>query len=522
MSRQIVIRDGGGGHGPKQSDQGVCSGIDLSPLRDFIKKSCGLSFDEARMAMLKHSVQKRMSALGLRSPAKYFECVMSDHKELDILITLLTVNETYFFREPAHFQVLTESLLPGLLESKKPNEKIRIMSAGCSTGEEPYSLVMSLMEKYGTSSGSLFSVIGVDIDSDVFARAKHACYTGHSFRNFPENLKSKYFDAAGPNSFKLKDMVSDQVEFQQLNLLNNTYPDSLKNLDVIFYRNVSIYFEPNVQKSIFSKLADLLNDNGFIFLSSTETLAHNIGIMSLVDIDNQFFYQKKLHIGISDRRARPRKKQGSGMSRPSGQRHSVTARPGNQDRIVPPAAIPAEKAPVQDKREASELFDEALALARGKHYHEALNCIDNVVKQNHLFIKAYTLKATVLINLKELDKAEKICLTCIEQDPWCLEAFLLLGMIEKLRNDDEAAFRRFKEALYIQSSCWLAHFYIAEIHRLRGELDMARREYDIVISLLRTGDIKNHGLTFFPLSFPIDQIVHLCKNNLAQLEKELK
>jgi chemotaxis protein methyltransferase CheR len=135
---------------------------------------------------------------------------------------------------------------------------------------------------------------------------------------------------------------------------------------------------------------------------------------------------------------------------------------------------------------------------------------------------AYALKASVLINLKELEQAERICLTCIERDPWYLEAVLLLGMIEKIRNDCDAAFRRFKEALYIQSSCWLAHFYIADIHRLWGELDRARREYAIVISLLEKKDSEDHGLMFFPLSFPIEQIVHLCRHNLAQLERKPK
>jgi chemotaxis protein methyltransferase CheR len=512
----------------RQSDQGVCSGTDLSPFKDFIKRCCGLSFDEARAATLENGIQTRMSALGLIAPANYLECLTRDHKEFDNLVSLLTVNETYFFREPVHLQVLTERLVPRLLASRKLNEKIRIMSAGCSTGEEPYSLVMSLMEKYGESAGSLFSVIGVDIDSSVFTRAKHACYNGHSFRNFPDTLKSKYFDAAGPGSFKIKDNVSDQVEFQILNLLSDTYPASLKDLDVIFYRNVSIYFEPEVQKSIFSKLAELLKDDGYLFLSSTETLAHNLGIMSLIEIDNQFLYQKKVNvdigdrrIGVSDRRGEPRQEKGPGISGPV-QGPAVTARTANQEKVMPPAAIPANRTLVPDRRETGELFDEALALARGKHYHDALNRIDAVLEQNPSIIKAYALKASMLINLKELDKAERICLTCIERDPWYLEAFLLLGMIEKIRNDDESAFRRFKEALYIDSSCWLAHFYIAEIHRMKGELNSARREYEIVINLLKKGNSEDHGLTFFPLSFPVEQIMHLCNHNLAQLRRELK
>ena len=500
--------------------------MDLSPFKDFIKGCCGLSFDETRAVTLETGIQERMSALGLISPVKYFKLLTLDHREFDHLVSLLTINETYFLREPGHFQLLSDSLAPRLLSSKKPNGKIRIMSAGCSTGEEPYSIVISLMEKYGNSFESLFSVIGIDIDNCAFDRARNAHYSGHSFRNFPDALKSKYFNAVAPNSFKIKDAVCNQVEFQLLNLLSDVYPESLKNLDVIFYRNVSIYFEPEVQKSIFSKLSDLLNDNGYLIVSSTETLPHNIGILSLIEIDNQFLYQKKpLSVDIGNRRKESAAKRASGASvrpNPSARIPAATAGTPYPARETPRLTSPAARTHVPERRESSELFDEALALAKGKHYHDAVTRLDALVEQSSAFIKAYTLKASVLINLKELDKAEQTCLSCIGLDPWCLEALLLLGMIAKIRSDDETAFKRFKEALYINSSCWLAHFYIAEIDRLRGELNSARREYEIVINLLKKGNIEDHGLTFFPLSFPIEQIVHLCNHNLTQLKRKLK
>ena len=171
----------------------------------------------------------------------------------------------------------------------------------------------------------------------------------------------------------------------------------------------------------------------------------------------------------------------------------------------------------QDKH---QLFDQALGYAKAKKYDDALRCLDDLIEQDAVFTKAYTLKGGVLINLKRLDEAERVCGQSIGIDQWCLEGYLLLGLIARMRSDDETARKRFKEALYIQSSCWLAHFYLAEIYRSRDEAASAYREYEIVIKLLQNGDIQDHGLAFFPLAFPADQITHLCKHNLTKLQKK--
>ncbi len=526
MSKQTANCPGDGS-GPKQAHDGTCNVLDIALFEDYIKNCCGLSFDETRVATLECGILARISALGLLSPADYFNVLTHDRREFDNLVSLLTVNETYFFREPVHLQILTDRLVPSLLASKKPNEKIRIMSAGCSSGEEPYSIVMALMEKFGDSAPGLFSVIGVDIDSGAFSSAKQALYSRHSFRNFPDILKNRYFDTVDSDFATLKKNVREQVDFKLLNLLSESYPDALKHLDVIFYRNVSIYFEPEVQRRIFSKLAELLNDEGYLFVSSTETLAHDMGIMSQVEIDNQFLYCKKpafdignRRTGISDRREVPRVATDAEALRRAGRRPAVMGGAADQSAVGPSAGKLRERAPVSDRREPSTLFDEALALANAKHYRDAVKLAGELIKQKPSFIKAYTLKASLLINLKELDEAERLCLGCIEREPWCLEAFLLLGLIEKSRNNEEAAYKRFKESLYIKSSCWLAHFYIAEMHRMWGEPERACREYEIVINLLKKGDIRDHGISFFPLSFPVEQIMHLCDHNLAQLKRK--
>lgn len=168
--------------------------MDLTPFKNIIKERCGLFFEDVRTAALEESIRKRMSVTGIDSRAKYFNNIFDSSDEFLELVNLLTINETYFFREPLHLDLMVDRLMPGLLAAKKAAGKIRIVSAGCSTGEEPYSIVIKLMEKYGAGILKFFSVIGFDIDSSALARARAGVYGLHSFRGFPDDLMAKYFE----------------------------------------------------------------------------------------------------------------------------------------------------------------------------------------------------------------------------------------------------------------------------------------------------------------------------------------
>ena len=466
--------------------------MDLTPFSNLVKDRCGFNFNGMRIALLEGSIRKRMSETGSESCTKYFSRIVDSKDEFCQLVNLLTVNETYFFREPAHLDLLVTRIVPELLAfNKRPGGKIKIVSAGCSTGEEPYSIIIKLMEKYGSGAQNLVSVTGFDIDSHALAAARAGVYTGHAFRDFPDNLREKYFEKTGESGYKVRDVVRNGVAFVELNLLSDAYPDELRDADIIFYRNVSIYFERDIQKIIFGNLAKLLNDNGYLLVGSAETLSHDIGVLSLVERDGLFIYRKKIEIGIGERRKDPQldmKRFNTGFS-------------SSRLRRVPAPRRPDTGTSCERRQNKHQLFDEALGYAKAKKYDDALRCLDDLMEQDPFFIRAYTLKGGVLINLKRLDEAERVCGQSIEMDQWCLEGYLLLGLIARMRSDDETAGKRFKEALYIQSSCWLAHFYLAEIYRSRDETAAACREYEIVVKLLRKGDIQDHGLVFFPWHF---------------------
>lgn len=497
---------------------------DLLPFRNLIRERCGLCFEDIRTASLLEGIGARMAKLEIPEESVYFKLLVSDDAEFHQLVNLLTINETYFFREPVHLQMLVKRLIPEFIGRKKPGEKVRIVSAGCSSGEEPYSVAMALMEKYGDGIQNFISLTGFDIDSKVIAGAQKGLFTSHSFRSFSARLQAKYFEREG-NAYRISDTVKQKVEFIQHNLLSADYPPVLQGVDVIFYRNVSIYFEPEIRETIFRKLAGLLNEGGYLFVSATETLSHNIGVLSLVEIDDIFLYRKKVELSVEDRRkgtcSPPHPIPEEKALRPPKAAFRAVEKRAAVAPVMKRADAPVINRPVERRKDSSALYEEALSLAKSKHYEDALARIGAIEERDAAFTNALVLKAGILVNMKKLDEAEGACRQSIGIDQWCLEGYLLLGLIAKIKNDENEALKRFKEALYIQSSCWTAHFHLGDIYRSRGELERACREYEIVVKLLKKGDVTDRGLTFFHLSFPVEQVVHLCAHNLADIRKRL-
>ncbi len=499
--------------------------MDLQPFKSLIEENCGLCFEAEKEAVLSEGIRSRMSGRGLSTESEYLACLRRGDDELHHLISLLTINETYFYREPIHLNILADRLFPDLLVSRTPANPIRILCAGCSSGEEPYSVLITLLEKYGAGVRNLLSVIGADIDSRILGRAKQGRYGGFSFRSFPDRLRDKYFEPAGSDCYVLKDFVKEPVRFMRVNLKSEAFPEDLQGLDVIFYRNVSIYFEPDTRRRIFDRLAGLLKEGGWLFVSSTETLSHNHGTLSLVEVDGVFCYQKNCPPALTGRRNQsfsPNRQRGAEARGPATQATSFFRRtlpdPLRSLPATEQTGCPAPGTAGSAKLRADRsLFDEALALVRDKNYEQALSRIGLLLEEDPASVRGYLLKTCILVNLTRLDEAERACQRSIELDRWNLEGHLFLGLIAKLQKDLQRAGQRFKEALYIQSSCWLAHFYLADVYRGLGEKKTAVHEYETVIRLLEKGDPPAQELLFFPLAFPAEQIVHLCRHNLKKL-----
>lgn len=457
--------------------------------------------------MLEASVNKRIAAAKLNGHEEYLKLVGADEEELHRLIDLITINETYFMREGQHFSVLCDTLMPELLA--RSGGKIKILSAGCSTGEEAYSILITLIEKYGMGIKNRVEIYGVDIDRNVVKAAKEAVYGNNSFRN-DEQMLMKYVEPRTDKRYSLIPAVREGVDFQVCNLLRLPYPQALQKMDIIFYRNVSIYFDREVQSAIFKNLSNTLKPEGYIFLSSTETYYHNVGILTLKAYNGVFLYHKKIEMEFDDRRKYQKP--------PLTPLPDVAAR--KEPRTLPVVAQPKPPAIVEKRKDVRIIFDEALGAAMQKNYRQCIAKADELLAEYPDFLKAHALKASVLVNLQELAAAREVCRQILARDEWNLESHLLLGIVAKISDESEEALTMFKAALYINSTCWLAHYYLADIYFSKQDISGAHREYGIALKLLETRGVEDHGLTYFPLAFPVEQLIHLCRHNIEKIKMQ--
>ena len=490
-------------------------------MRELILERTGIHFREDNIFSLESSVKKRMEAIGRDSIEQYHLIIRNDKNEMDSLIDLITVNETYFIREPSHFNALTETIFPELLRLKPPGKKVRFLSAGCSTGEEPYSIAISLVEKYGVSILDRIEIFGVDIDNGAINSARAGVYRGHSFRGLDSKIREKYFKGkaeTGQNTCEISGFIKEAVNFRVLNLNDSHYPELLSSMDVIFYRNVSIYFSSDAQKKIFRSLSHLLVSDGYLFLASAETYLHNIGIMFLHEMKNAFVYRKRIELPVEEHRVR------------TATPRAIAPLPiveSKKKSLNVSAAIPAYANPVstqrdKDRRESRKMFDDALLLAINKDYQAALLAVESIVALDSGFKKAYSLKASILLNIQNIKSAEEAVNNLLAIDEWDIEGLLLLGIIVKTKELDEEAISHFKKAIFTKPQCWLAHFYLAELYYRNDDLRGATHAYRAASSILEKDGGSGHGLTLFLLSFSTDQISKLCRHNIDKISHGLQ
>jgi len=252
---------------------------EFNRFSEFIHGECGIKMPTSKKTMLQARIQKRLRKLGIRSFAEYCDYVFSlegTRTELVHMIDVVTTNKTDFFREPGHFDYLIETALPELINSKGSGLKRKFMvwSAGCSTGEEPYTLAMILSnfaEKYPRFK---FSIIATDISTNVLEKAKLGIYDKEKVDPVPIVLKKKYLLRNKDRKKGLVRVVPELrslVQFWRLNLMDGDYGIRGK-MDVIFCRNVIIYFDGPTQERLLSRLCRHLMPGGYLFMGHSETL----------------------------------------------------------------------------------------------------------------------------------------------------------------------------------------------------------------------------------------------------------
>lgn len=246
--------------------QPVLSDKDFKHFSRLIFDLAGIHMSEAKKPLISGRLAKRLNQHGLDSYSEYFSMVVDDAGERQIAVDLLTTNETYFFREPKHFDYLAQVIAPSL--RGKPT--IRIWCGASSTGEEPYTIAMVLAEALGHLR---FEILASDISTRVLDTARRALYPIEDAEGIPKALRNKYcLKGIGPQEgwFMLDRPIRERVQFEQINL-NTRLPD-LGTFDLIFLRNVMIYFSPETKQGVLARLMPHLRPGGHFFISHSESL----------------------------------------------------------------------------------------------------------------------------------------------------------------------------------------------------------------------------------------------------------
>ncbi len=245
------------------------SDADFHTIRKLVHEETGISLAETKRDMVYGRLAKRIRALGMTSFTAYVRLLRDpEGEEMPHLVNAITTNLTFFFREPHHFDFLRQTALPEAIQANRSTGKIRIWSAGCSTGEEPYSIAIVLHEAL---KGHKFDaqVLATDLDSNVLATASAGVYDLSRLDGLDVAVKKQYF-LRRDDKVRVKPVLSPYVQFRQLNLLRDWPMKGL--FDVIFCRNVLIYFDGPTQQKLFARFASQLRAGGYLVIGHSETM----------------------------------------------------------------------------------------------------------------------------------------------------------------------------------------------------------------------------------------------------------
>jgi chemotaxis protein methyltransferase CheR len=258
---------------PNEDDaSAILSADDLERFVDFLYRRTGMLFGESKRYYIDRRVAERQMATGHRSFADYFAVLRSERRELELLINAFTINETYFYREAHQLRCLGNSLLPILIRDKMPGDKLRIWSVPCSSGEEPFSIAIWLLENWPLVDAYHIEINGSDIDTKALADARVGDFGERALSRMPPDVVDRYFEPPHDGLRRIIQDLQESVTFSPVNLIDAEAMKSHGLFDVIFCRNVLIYFDDESRLAASHNLFHSLKPGGFICLGHSESM----------------------------------------------------------------------------------------------------------------------------------------------------------------------------------------------------------------------------------------------------------
>ncbi|SMC72751.1 protein-glutamate O-methyltransferase CheR [Rhizobium sp. RU36D] len=267
---------------------------DFQKFREYFYRKTGILFEDNKRYFVDKRLIERIQATGSDGFRNYFTMLrfQTSNEELQALTNSMTVNETYFFRESYQFDCLVNSMLDEATQNRKPNQPIRIWSLPCSTGEEPYSIVIYLLEHWSKLEQFDVEILASDIDTEVLKAAAAGVFSPRSVQHLPAALLKKYFTRLASGSYKIDPEIAGLIDFSRVNLLDPLDTMKYHDIDVVFCRNLLIYFDDTSRRSAAETFFNAMRPGGFICLGHSESMSRISDLFTVRKFKDAIVYQK--------------------------------------------------------------------------------------------------------------------------------------------------------------------------------------------------------------------------------------
>ncbi|KQW66956.1 chemotaxis protein CheR [Phenylobacterium sp. Root77] len=270
----------------------ILTAEELRSFSAFLYERTGMTFGETKRYYIERRLLDRVNRSGAGTVVAYLARLRHDSAEQERIVSACTVNETYFFRETQQLQALSNALLPKIANSREPGDRIRIWSVPCSTGEEPYSIAIWLLENWPLVDAYNVEIVGSDVDLQALAAAREGRFGSRALSRLPEKLVSDYFEPAARGAKRIIGDLRESVTFTAANLVDAASIRSHGRFDVIFCRNVLIYFDNASRALAAHNLHDALTPGGYLCLGHSESMGRLDGRFAAVRMDDATVYQR--------------------------------------------------------------------------------------------------------------------------------------------------------------------------------------------------------------------------------------
>lgn len=507
---------------------------DIERFRDAVSRQLGFSFDDTKLGQLANVLYDRMCATDCREPSSYIDRLAVhglSGSEIGAIAEQLTVAETYFFRHSDQIRAFSECALPERIQAQATRRRLRILSAGCSSGEEPYTLAIEIREHLRGLTGWQIEIIGCDVNAAVLTRARRGTYSEWSLRETSEPIRRRYFHQS-QKEFTLDEEILAMVAFEERNIVDD---DSRfwrpETFDIVFCRNVMMYFTPEAVRDLVNKIEMSLYSGGFLFLGPAETLRGVSQSFHLLHTHGAFYYQVRPPMDrpvlgdvpmVAETQLLP-----AALTPDTPWLDAIV---GASERIAalsaavptalaPPMGQPITGSPSPRAPQPSDLAH-ATELLRQERYREALHLLRSLPAEAAMDPDAQLLLGVVLAQKGDVAEAEHVCRNVLALDEMNAGAHYLTALCREHAGDTSAAWEHDQTAAYLDPAFAMPHLHLGLLAKGQRRPEVARREFGQACALLALEDAAR--ILMFGGGFNREALLRLCRAEMRAAGEETR